>query len=125
MSVGVIAALVVGQWTTAAIVVLFMRVGDYVEGFTAERARRAVKDLTQLAPQTARVERIGVEQEVAIEAVVVDDIVVVRPGEQIPIDGVVIAGQATVNQATITGESLPVEVAVGSTVFAATIAQFG
>ena len=125
MSVGVVAALAVGQWTTAAIVVLFMRVGDYVEGFTAERARRAVKDLTQLAPQTARVERNGVEQEVAIAAVAVDDTVLIRPGEQIPVDGVVIAGQATVNQATITGESLPVEVAVGSTVFAATIAQLG
>jgi P-type Cu+ transporter len=125
MSVGVIAALAVGQWTTAAIVVLFMRVGDYVEGFTSERARRAVKDLTQLAPQTARIERDGIEEEVAIEAVAIDDTVVVRPGEQIPVDGMVIAGQATVNQATITGESLPVEVAAGSTVFAATIAQLG
>jgi Cd2+/Zn2+-exporting ATPase/Cu+-exporting ATPase len=64
MSIGVIAALAIGEWTTAAIVVLFMRVGDYVESFTAERARRAVKDLTKLAPQTARVERNGVEQEV-------------------------------------------------------------
>lgn len=125
MSVGVIAALAIGEWTTAAIVVLFMRVGDYVEGFTAERARRAVKDLTQLAPQTARVERNGVEQEIAIDAVTVGDIVIVRPGEQIPVDGVVVDGQATVNQATITGESLPVEVASGSTVYAATIAQLG
>ena len=125
MSIGVVAALAVGQWTTAAIVVLFMRVGDYVEGFTAERARRAVKDLTQLAPQTARIKRNGIEQEVAIEAVTVDDTVLVLPGEQIPVDGVVVAGQATVNQATITGESMPVEVAVGSTVFAATIAQLG
>jgi Cu+-exporting ATPase len=125
MSIGVIAALAVGEWTTAAIVVLFMRVGDYVEGFTAKRARRAVKDLTQLAPQTARIERNGVEQEVAIEQVEVGDTVVVRPGEQIPVDGIVIAGQATVNQATITGESLPVEVSTGSTVFAATIAQLG
>lgn len=125
MSVGVIAALAVGQWTTAAIVVFFMRVGDYVEGFTAERARRAVKDLTQLAPRTARLERSGDEVEVPVGEVTVDDIVVVRPGEQIPVDGIVIAGQATVNQATITGESLPVEVAPGSSVFAATIAQLG
>ncbi len=125
MSIGVIAALAVGEWTTAAIVVLFMRVGDYVEGFTAERARRAVKDLAQLAPQMARVERNGVEQEVAIDTVAVGDYVIVRPGEQIPVDGVVMAGQATVNQATITGESLPIEVETGATVFAATIAQLG
>ena len=125
MSVGVIAALAIGEWTTAAIVVLFMRVGDYVESFTAERARRAVKDLTTLAPQTARVERNGIEQEVVIGEVVVGDTVIVRPGEQIPVDGVVIDGQATVNQATITGESLPIEVTTGATVFAATIAQLG
>ena len=124
MSVGVVAALVVGEWTTAAIVVLFMRVGDYVESFTAERARRAVKDLTQMAPRTARLERNG-REEVPVEAVAVDDIVVVRPGEQIPVDGVVLEGQATVNQATMTGESLPVEVAPGASVFAATIAQLG
>lgn len=125
MSVGVVAALAVGEWTTAAIVVLFMRVGDYVESFTAERARRAVKDLTQMAPRTARLERNGSEEEVPADAVAVDDIVVVRPGEQIPVDGVVLEGQATVNQATITGESLPVEVAPGVSVFAATIAQLG
>lgn len=125
MSIGVVAALAVGQWTTAAIVVLFMRVGDYVESFTAARARGALKDLTRLAPRMARVERDGEEAEVAIDAVALDDIVVVRPGEQIPVDGVVISGQATVNQATITGEGLPVEVAAGDTVFAATIAQLG
>jgi Cd2+/Zn2+-exporting ATPase/Cu+-exporting ATPase len=125
MSIGVIAALAVGQWTTAAIVVLFMRVGDYVESFTAERARRAVKDLTNLSPQMARVERNGVEQETTIERVQVNDIVIVRPGEQIPVDGVVVDGQATIDQATITGESLPIEAGVGSTVFAATIAQLG
>jgi Cd2+/Zn2+-exporting ATPase/Cu+-exporting ATPase len=125
MSVGVVAALVVGQWVTAAIVVFFMRVGDYVETFTAERARRAVKDLTALAPQTARIERGGVEEEVPIAEVAPGDTVIVRPGEQIPVDGEVLAGQATVNQATITGESMPVEAGPGSTVFAATIAQLG
>jgi Cd2+/Zn2+-exporting ATPase/Cu+-exporting ATPase len=125
MSVGVVAALVVGQWITAAIVVFFMRVGDYVETFTAERARRAVKDLTALAPQTARVLRNGEEVETPITQVVPGDTVIVRPGEQIPVDGEVLEGQATVNQATITGESMPVEAGPGSNVFAATIAQLG
>ena len=60
MTIGVLAALAVGQWATAAVVVFFMRVGDYAEHFTTERGRRAVKDLMALAPQTARVERDGV-----------------------------------------------------------------
>jgi len=125
MSLGVVAALAVGEWTTAAVVVFFMRVGDTIEKATAEGARRAVKNLEALAPQTARVERDGVEVETPIAAVLPGDLVVVRPGEQIPVDGEVVSGQATVNQATITGESLPVEVSAGSHVYAATIAQLG
>ncbi len=125
MSIGVVAALVVGEWATAAVVVFFMRIGDYVEHFTAEQARRAVRQLGALAPQLARVERKGVEAELPIAAVHPGDIVVVRPGEQIPVDGEVISGQATVNQAAITGEAMPVEVGPGVQVYAATIAQFG
>src|SRR5512142_2818961 len=125
MTLGVLAALVVGEWVTAAIVVVFMRVGEYVENFTTESARRAVKELTALAPQTARVEREGAETQVPIADVRVGEIVIVRPGEKIPVDGEVIDGQATVDQATITGESMPVEVARGSHVFAATIARLG
>ena len=125
MSVGVVAALVVGQWPTAVVIVFFMRVGDYAEHFTTERSRRAVKQLTALAPQTARVERDGTEAVVPISEVQAGATVIVRPGESIPVDGEVIGGQATVNQAAITGESLPVEVSSGSQVFAATLAQLG
>lgn len=125
MSLGVLAALAVGQWATAAVVICFMYVGEYVENFTTERARRAVKNLTALAPQTARVERDSQEIELPIAEVRVGDTVVVRPGEKIPVDGQVLEGQATVNQSAITGESMPVEVSVGANVFAATIAQLG
>jgi Cd2+/Zn2+-exporting ATPase/Cu+-exporting ATPase len=125
MTVGVIAALAVGEWVTAAIVVIFMRVGDYVEKFTTESARRAVKELTAIAPQTARVERNDIEVEIPVGKVMVDEIVIVRPGEKIPVDGEVVDGQATVDQAAITGESMPVEVTNGSYVFAATIAKLG
>lgn len=125
MTVGVIAALVVGQWATAAVVVFFMRVGDFAESFTTERSRRAVRDLLALAPQSARIERDGVEQDVPLNDVQRGEIVVVRPGEQIPIDGQVISGQATVDQAAITGESLPVEIASGAHVYAASFAQLG
>src|SRR5512143_1957019 len=125
MTIGMLAAVAVGQWATAAIVVFFMRVGDYAERFTTERARRAVKDLTALAPQTARTEENGVEREVPIEQVKPGAVIVVRPGEKIPVDGEVIDGHATINQATITGESLPVEAGPGTHVYAATFAQLG
>jgi Cu+-exporting ATPase len=125
MTLGVIAALAIGQWATAALVVLFMRIGDYVENFTAESARRAVRELTALAPQTARVERDGAEVEVPIHQVQVGETVIVRPGEKIPVDGEVIAGQATLDQSAITGEAMPVEAARGARVYAATIARLG
>src|SRR5512133_960356 len=125
MSLGVLAALIVGQWVTAALVVVFMRIGDYVENFTTESARRAVKELTTLAPQTARVERDGAEVEVPVAEVKAGETVIVRPGEKIAVDGEVIAGQATIDQAAITGESMPVEAASGSHVYAATIAKLG
>lgn len=125
MTLGVIAALFVGQWVTAALVVVFMRVGDYVENFTTESARRAVKELTALAPQTARVEQMGFEVELPISQVKLGDMVIVRPGEKIPVDGEVIGGQATIDQAAITGESMPVEALSGTHVFAATIARLG
>jgi len=125
MTVGVIAALVVGQWATAVVVVFFMRVGEYTEKFTTDRARKAVRDLTAMAPQTARVERNGSELEIPVNEVSIGETVIVRPGENIPVDGEVIQGQATINQATITGESMPVEVAQGNHVYAATIALLG
>jgi len=125
MTLGVIAALVVGEWVTAVVVVFFMRVGDYVEHFTTERARRAVKDLTTLAPQTARIEIDGAEVVIPAAQAQPGQEVIVRPGERIPVDGVVIAGQATVDQATITGESIPIEAGVGSHVFAATLVRLG
>lgn len=125
MTFGVIAALAVGEWATAAVVVFFMRVGDYAEKFTTDRARKAVRDLTAMAPQTARLERGGQEIEVLLREVNPGDIVIVRPGEKIPVDGVVLEGLATINQAAITGESMPVEVHPGMKVFAATLAQMG
>ncbi len=125
MTIGVIAALVVGEWVTATIVVIFMRVGDYVEKFTTESARRAVKELTAIAPQTARVERDGLEVEIPVQEVKIGEMAIVRPGEKIPVDGEVVSGQATIDQAAITGESMPIEVASGSLVFAATIAKLG
>lgn len=125
MSLGVVAALAVGQWPTAAVVVFFMHVGNFAETFTTERSRRALKHLTSMTPKTGRLEREGSEVDVPIGEIHPGDIVIVRPGEAIPVDGLVLTGQATVNQAAITGESMPVEVGPSSHVFAATIATLG
>ena len=125
MTAGLGAALAVGQWPTAALIVFFMRLGAYVESFTTRRARRALQDLTRMAPQKARVERGGRELEIPAPDVQPGEIVVVRPGEKIPVDGEVVSGQATVDQSAITGESMPVDVGPADKVFAATIAGSG
>jgi Cu+-exporting ATPase len=125
MTLGVLAAIAVGEWATAAVVVLLMRVGDAVERFTTEQARRAVRQLTTLAPQMARVERDGREIDVPAREVRVGETVLVRPGEKIPVDGVVVGGEATVDQAALTGESFPLEVAQGTRVLAASILRRG
>jgi Cd2+/Zn2+-exporting ATPase/Cu+-exporting ATPase len=125
MSLGVLAALFVGQWLAAALIVFLMWVGDAIERYTAGTARRAVRSLTELMPQSARLESDGVETEVPIAQVRVGDLVVVRPGERVPVDGLVIDGHATLDVSPLTGEAMPVEVAVGSKVMAASLAQLG
>ncbi|MDR7533019.1 MAG: cation-translocating P-type ATPase [Armatimonadota bacterium] len=125
MTLGVLAAMALGEWATAAVVVFFMRVGDYAERFTVGRARHAVRDLLALAPRIARVERGDFQIETPVEDVRPGDVVVVRPGEAVPVDGEVVAGRATVDQAAITGEAMPVEVGPGARVFAAALVRMG
>jgi P-type Cu+ transporter len=125
MTTGVIASAAIGQWTTAALIVFFMRFADRLEELTTERSRQALKQLVALQPPTARVVRDGREVDVPVAEVAVGDVVAVRPGERIPVDGEVTEGQAPVDQAPITGESVPVEKGPGDPVFAATVAQAG
>jgi P-type Cu+ transporter len=125
MTVGVIAALVVGEWPVAAVVVLFMHVANYADRFTTERARKAVRELAALAPTTARVERDSIETEIPISQVGPGETVIVRPGERIPVDGTVIAGTATIDQSAVTGESMPIDAGPGTGVYAATFATLG
>ena len=125
MTVGVAAASVAGAWVTAFVIVIFMRVGDFVEHATTDRARDSIRELVREAPQTARVEQDGEEVEVPAGEVEPGDVVVVRPGEKIPVDGTVVSGHATIDQSAVTGEPVPVEATEGDRVYAATTAQGG
>jgi len=125
MTLGIVGALAIGQYAAAAVIVFFMRVAEFVERYTRDRSRQAIKELLKLAPETARVERDGREVEVPAGDVQRGDLVLVKPGERIPVDGIVVDGYATVNQAPITGESVPVEKDVGGQVFAASICERG
>lgn len=125
MITGVIAAAAIGEWTAAVLIVFFIRFADWLEALTTERSRQAIKQLIKLAPTTARIVRDGQDVVVPGEQVVPGDVVLVHPGERIPVDGEVIEGQAPVDEASITGESLPREKGPGDRVFAATVAQAG
>lgn len=125
MTIGIVAAVSIGEYVSAALLVLFILIAHFLEGFTTDRARAAIRELIALAPKRARVLREGREIEVRAEELNPGDIVIVRPGENIPADGLVIGGHSSVNQAPITGESIPVEKGPGDEVFAATLNELG
>jgi Cd2+/Zn2+-exporting ATPase len=121
MIVAVIGAVMLGEWTEAASVVFLFAVAQLLEAGAMERARGAIRALMELAPVDALVRRNGKQERVAVDEVAAGDIVLIGPGEKIPVDGRVIAGSSHVNQAPVTGESLPAEKDVGDDVFAGTI----
>ncbi len=122
MTVAVIGAAAIGEWFEAATVAFLFSVSLLLESWSVGRARRAIAALMELAPPAARVrDADGVETEVPPDQVAIGTIFVVRPGEKIPLDGRVSRGESNVNQAPITGESVPVEKTAGSEVFAGTI----
>ena len=121
MVIAVVGAAVIGAWLEAATVVVLFSLGEALEGYTMDRARRSIRALLTLAPVEAVVRRGEREQQVPVAEIEVGDVVIVRPGERFPLDGVIQQGSSTVNQAPITGESLPVEKDPGDEVFAGTI----
>ena len=126
MTVAIIGAIAIGQWPEAAMVTFLFGVAEMIEAYSLDRARGAIRALMQVAPETAFVqEENGLWGEVRASAVQIGQIVRVRPGERIALDGEVIQGQSAVNQAPITGESIPVEKRVGDTVFAGTVNERG
>jgi Cu+-exporting ATPase len=112
-------------YDTAAVIIGLILLGKYLEELAKGRAGDAIRKLMDLAPRTAQVVRAGKEDEVAVELVQVDDLVVVRPGEWIPVDGTIVEGASAIDESMITGESIPVEKSVGDTAIGATINRSG
>ncbi len=125
VSVAMIAAIAAGEYAAAALVVFMLSFGEALEDFTVSRANSALKDLARLVPASVTARREGQEVVVPIEQVILDDIVLVRTGERIGVDGIVIAGSASINQAAITGEPMPVEKQAHDEVFAGTLNELG
>lgn len=126
MSIAVTGAVLIGQWPEAAMVMVLFTVAELIEARSLDRARNAIGGLMQLAPDMATVQQAdGQWREVEVREVAIGARVRVRPGERIGLDGEVVSGQSSVDQAPITGESLPVEKAVGDKLFAGTINQAG
>lgn len=109
MIVAAVGAAVLGEWAEGALLLFLFSIGHALEGYAMGKARQAIEALAELAPKTAIVRRDGLEQEIPIEAVQIGDIAIVRPNERIPSDGFVIKGKSGVNQAPVTGESMPVD----------------
>ena len=126
MSVAVVGAIAIGQWPEAAVVIWLFGVAELIEALSLERARNAIRSLVALVPETALVRSDeGAWVSFAAEDIPVGSVVQVRPGERIPLDGTVTFGTSTVNQAPITGESIPVAKEIGSPVFAGTVNERG
>jgi len=126
MTVAVIGAVGLGEWLEGATVAVLFAISHLLESWSINRARRAIRSLMELSPERARVlQPDGTEQVWAVEAVQVGRRIIVRPGEKFPLDGSVIEGETTVNQAPITGESAPVVKSPGDEVFAGTVNQDG
>ena len=126
MVVAVAGAIAIGEWFEAGTVAFLFAVSLALESWSVSRARRAVAALMELSPTQARVvSASGSEELVKAETVVVGSRIIIKPGEKIPLDGKIIAGSSTVNQAPITGESMPVQKSIGDGVFAGTINEDG
>jgi len=121
VSIAGIAAVAVGAYKEAAMVILIMLIGETLERFALRQSRKATAKLLNLAPVSALVKRGGAEIEIPAESVKVDDIVIIKLGARIPVDGVVVKGNAAINESTLTGESLPVDKKEGDTVYSGTI----
>ncbi|WP_261842009.1 heavy metal translocating P-type ATPase [Aliamphritea ceti] len=126
MSIAVTGAAILGEWPEAAMVMVLFTIAELIEAKSLDRARNAIAGLMELTPERVTVRQTdGSWQDVDAKTVAIDDVVRVKPGERIGLDGELVAGASSINQAPITGESLPVDKTVGDAVFAGTINESG
>ncbi len=125
VSIAALSATLIGAYQEAATVLFIMLLGEFLEHLTVGKTRKAISSLIQIAPKTAWVKRDGGEVRVPIEDVRPKEIVIVKPGERIPVDGTILSGCSSINQAVLTGESIPVEKGAGDRVYCGTINESG
>jgi Cd2+/Zn2+-exporting ATPase len=125
MSIAVVGAAALGEWGEGATVFFLFALGGLLESRSLERTRRSIRGLMELAPETARVERDGTLVSLPLSEVTRGDLVTVRPGERVPVDGVISTGASAFDESAVTGESVPVEKAEGAQVFAGTLNTTG
>lgn len=121
MTIGVAGAVLIGEWEEAGLIAFLYSVSNWLEAATMERTRNALRGLMDLAPKVATVRRDGKELELPVDWLEIGDTIIVKPGEKVAMDGVVLRGSSTLNQAPITGESMPVAKDPGAAVFAGAI----
>ncbi|HIV17555.1 MAG TPA: cadmium-translocating P-type ATPase [Candidatus Alectryocaccobium stercorigallinarum] len=125
VSLALIASIIIGEYFAAGEVAFIMQIGALLEDLTVAKARAGIEKLVHLTPRTARIIQNGEERIVAAEDVKAGEIIRVLPGESVPVDGVIISGQTSIDQSVMTGESLPVDKEEGDEVFSGTVNQFG
>ncbi|MET3683934.1 Cd2+/Zn2+-exporting ATPase [Alkalibacillus flavidus] len=125
MTIAVIGAVIIGEWVEGAVVVLLFAISEWLEKYSIDRARSSIQSLMTIAPDTATVRRNGHEETVKANDIIIGDTIIIRPGEKIPVDGTVTAGESSINQAAITGESVPTFKTMDDSVYAGTLNEDG
>lgn len=125
MTIAIIGAAIIGEWAEGAVVVFLFALSEALEGYSIDKARQSIRSLMDIAPNRAMIRRGNQTMEIDVEDVQINDIMIIKPGEKIAMDGEVVKGESSISQAAITGESIPVHKITGDEVFAGTINEEG
>jgi len=125
MTVAIIGASIIGEWAEGSIVVILFAVSEALERFSMDKARQSIRSLMDIAPKEALIRRNNEEKMINVSDIQIGDIMIIKPGQKIAMDGVVIKGHSAVNQAAITGESVPIEKQIKDEIFAGTLNEEG